>query len=253
MSTEVFARYARFYELFYRGKDYASEARFVHELLGGHGEGAATLLDIGCGTGAHARELAKLGWQVAGVDLSPTMLEIARSRTPAEAGIEFFTGAAADFALQRTFTAVVSLFHVVSYQTGSDEALRMFKNVRRHLVPGGRFVFDFWHGPGVLADPPAVRVQRLETDEFRLTRIAEPTHHVEKSIIEVSYELLVEAIATNRLERVREVHRMRYFSLDEIRELLRAAGFSVVQAHAGLTREPLNQRAWYGSVVAAAG
>lgn len=44
-------------------------------------------LDLGCGTGIHAVDLARRGWRVTGIDLAPTALERARERAR-EAGVE---------------------------------------------------------------------------------------------------------------------------------------------------------------------
>lgn len=248
----AFESYARYYDLLYRDKDYAGEARWIDSLLREAGIREATMLDIGCGTGAHAREFARLGWNPAGVDLSEQMIEIARARTPGEWEIEYHNGAAATFTLGRTFAAIVSLFHVASYQSGTGEAFRMFANVRRHLAPGGLFFFDFWHGPGVLMDPPAVRVRRVEDDRTRVTRISEPAHHTVDCRIDVAYEVLIEEKETMRVERLRELHRMRYFFRPELELMLEHAGFRVERFGGGLGEKELEERDWYGAVLARA-
>ncbi len=252
MSGGTFAQYARYYDLLYRDKDYAGEARWVDAVLREDGRPAGSLLDVGCGTGAHAREFARLGWTVAGVDASVDMIALARQRTPAAAGIAFTSGLAAEFNLGRRFSAVVSLFHVASYHAADGELARMLANVRRHLPPGGRFVFDFWHGPGVLADPPARRERRIEDDVIRIHRVAVPVHDTARRIIEVQYDVTIEPVAGGAPEKIRELHRMRYFSVPELAPLLAAAGFRVDRTHAGISRDALDARAWYGLIVATA-
>ncbi len=251
-ATTAFSRYARYYDLLNDGKDYAAEAQFVDRLLRPAGTPAGTLLDVGCGTGAHAREFAKLGWSVSGVDLSPAMVEIARAANTAEDGTEFFVGPADKFDLGRRFSAVVSLFHVVSYLSGRGEVFRMLVNVRRHLEPGGLFVFDFWHGPGVLADPPAVRVRRAENNSLHVIRIAETTHRPVECLVDVRYEIMVEDEAAARVEHITESHCLRYFFLPELDFILQCAGFRIERTRAGLTAEELGPRAWHGLVVARA-
>lgn len=253
MSARSFFQYARYYDLLNRDKDYAAEVGFVDGLLREAGARPGSLLDVGCGTGAHAREFAARGWSVTGVDLSEQMIGLARAKSAPETGIQYATGAAAEFSLPGRFTAVVSLFHVVSYQAAPGEAARMFANVRRHLAPGGVFVFDFWHGPGVRADPPRVRVRRAEDDGIRVTRTARPVHRVEEQIVEVNYEVQIEDRRTGATERINEVHRMRYFFLTEIEAGLRAAGMVIEKTGAGLTPRALSPDAWYGLVVARAG
>src|SRR5579871_3905004 len=107
MKAGVFSQYAQYYDLLYRDKDYAGESRFIDELLRQAGVQAGPLLDIGCGTGSHARELARLGWKVTGIDLSPEMIGLARKRIPPGFVIEFLPGAAAEFDLGRVFSSVV--------------------------------------------------------------------------------------------------------------------------------------------------
>jgi len=248
----AFETYARYYDLFYRDKDYAGEARFVDGLLRAAGVRPGALLDVGCGTGVHAREFAKLGWRVTGVDLSPRMIEIARMRTAAGTPVDFVTGAAAEFDLGRPFAAVVSLFHVASYQAAPGEAARMLANVRRHLAVGGIFVFDFWHGGGVRTDPPTERVRRAEDERIRVTRVAKPVHWPEDCRIDVNYDVQIEDIPSGAVEHIAETHRLRYFFLPELTTMLAKAGFEVEQTRADLTDAELTPQAWYGLVVARA-
>ena len=45
--------------------------------------------------------------------------------------------------LHRTFDVVISLFHVMSYQVSNSDIMEAFATARRHLNPGGIFIFDF--------------------------------------------------------------------------------------------------------------
>ena len=252
MKTTAFTQYARYYDLLYRDKDYGTEARWIDGLLRGTEGWAGALLDIGCGTGVHAREFAQLGWQVTGVDLSPDMIALARERTPAAASIDYVTASATDFDLGRKFSAVVSLFHVASYQTGPADLPAMLANVRRHLVAGGRLAFDFWHGPGVLADPPTRRERQVVDQGLRVFRVSEPTHHAAEHRIDVSYDVRIENVAGGETHCLREVHRLRYFFLPELEDMLRQARFAIERTQAGLTEAKLDARAWYGFILARA-
>src|SRR5258707_875511 len=81
--------------------------------------------------------------------------------------------------------AVVSLFHVVSYQTSNEAFLGIFDSARTTLIRGGLFVFDFWHGPAVLTKRPQVRVKRVTTSSHYLMRIAEPEHQISRNVVDV--------------------------------------------------------------------
>ena len=77
--------------------------------------------------------------------------------------------------LPSRFNAVLSLFHVVSYQTTNPSLQAVFANAAHHLDPGGLFLFDVCHSPAVAAQRPELRVRRLHTADLVITRIAEPT------------------------------------------------------------------------------
>src|SRR4029077_11778373 len=83
MSCEPFgASYSLAYDALYRDKDYVSECDFVEAAIRRHGSGGdhRKVLDLGCGTGGHSIELARRGYTVRGVDLSPHMLSVARAK-----------------------------------------------------------------------------------------------------------------------------------------------------------------------------
>src|SRR3954468_24524277 len=89
-------------------KDYATEADRVAEVLARVAPDAQTILDVGCGTGAHARLLSdRFGYRVDGLDLEEGFLELARRKHP---GGRFFQGDMTSFQLGRRYDVVMSLF-----------------------------------------------------------------------------------------------------------------------------------------------
>ena len=230
----VFGTYSRYYNLLYRDKDYAGEAEYVHRLIARYRPEAKTILDLGCGTGSHDILLAQRGYNVTGVDLSAEMLSAAKARLsslhPQPTSLDFIQGDIRTARLGRTFDAVVSLFHAMSYQVTNDDLAAAFATVREHLQPGGIFIFDCWYGPAVLTDRPSVRVKRLEDEEIAITRIAEPVMHPNDNVVDVNYHVFVRDKAGNGVEELRETHRMRYLFRPEIEILLRKTGMDVVEA-----------------------
>ncbi len=83
--------------------------------------GGARVLDAGCGTGAMALELAARGAEVVAVDISPTLIGLARERAPRGGGrVEFTVGDMLDPRLGR-FDAVVAMDSLIHYE-GRDIA-----------------------------------------------------------------------------------------------------------------------------------
>ena len=228
----VFGDYARYYDLLYRDKDYVGEAQFVHQLLQRQGK-PRSILELGCGTGAHAQLLAKAGYEVHGVDMSETMLQQARDRqahlaSEVAARLDFSLGNIQEVRLDRTFDAVISLFHVVSYQTTNAALRATIATVKAHLKPGGIFIFDVWYGPAVLSNLPTVRVKRLENQDTLITRIAEPEMSPNRNEVEVNYQVFIKEKSSGTVAELKETHRMRYLFAPEIEGLLENAQMELV-------------------------
>ena len=254
MSNQVFERYARYYNLLYKGKDYAAEARYVHELIQNQCPGARSILDLGCGTGNHNFELANFGYEITGVDLSEEMLAAANARLASiNSSIPppcFQIGDIRTVRLKRTFDAVISLFHVMSYQVTNEDLQAAITTAKKHLVPGGFFIFDCWYGPAVLSDPPVVRVKRLEDDSIEVIRIAEPLMYPNENLVDVNYQVMITDKLTSTVEQLLETHRMRYLFLPELRIMLQAEGFSLVKAVEWMTSKELSSYSWCACIVA---
>ena len=86
----------------------------------------ARLLDAGCGTGALAVEAARRGAHVVAVDLSATLVELARERTPADLGagrVEFRVGDMSEAAALGPFDYVVAMDSLIHYRL--EDAVRV--------------------------------------------------------------------------------------------------------------------------------
>lgn len=250
----VFSAYSRYYDLLYRDKDYQAEANYVANIIERHA-GGRSVLELGCGTGSHAAHLAEMGYRVHGVDLSETMLAKAQERRTAVASeisarMTFELGDARSTRVGKKFDSVISLFHVMSYQTTNAEIEASFSTAAVHLEAGGIFLFDVWYGPAVLTERPEVRVKRLEDDAISVTRIAEPAIHANENVVDVKYQVWIEVKASGALEKVRETHRMRYFFKPELELMLAKSGFQLLTAEEWLTGRELDFTTWSATFAA---
>lgn len=251
----VFGSYSRYYELLYRDKDYAGEAAYVASHIKKHLPDAKTILELGCGTGTHAEHLANLGFNVHGIDLSDEMLAYAEARKASlseavAASLSFSKGDVRNVRTGKTYDVVVSLFHVMSYQTSNADIENAFITASNHLKRGGLFLFDFWYGPAVLTQKPEVRVKRIQDDKISVTRIAEPEMLVNENLVNVNYTVFIEDKENGKVEKLRETHRMRYLFMHELDLMLHRNGFNVITRRQWMNDCDLSSTSWNGFVVA---
>jgi SAM-dependent methyltransferase len=259
----VFGAYSRYYDLLYKQKDYAAEANYVRALIQRHHGDAQSLLDLGCGTGRHVLLLAEAGYRVTGVDRSAEMLAVARADVAGAspertlrlacsgAAPEFTNGDVRAVRIGQKFDVVVSLFHVISYQTSNQDLQAAFATAKEHLKPGGVFIFDCWYGPTVLTERPSVRVRRLEDERYAVTRIAEPTSHPNQNTVDVNYHVLVKNKQGGAIDEFSETHTMRYLFVPEVEMLLESSGLRLRAAHEFQSNRPLGTDTWTAVFVAA--
>ena len=253
--NQLFDTYARYYDLLYREKDYAAEVDYLVTHIKNYEQDTKLILELGCGTGAHAEHLARMGYVVHGVDMSETMLACAEARKaalPSEvaARLSFSLGDIRTVRLDKTYDAVISLFHVMSYQTTNADLENATNTAFIHLQPGGLFLFDFWYGPSVLTQKADIRVKRLEDNSIKVIRIAEPLMHFNENVVDVNYTMFIEVKETGNIEQVSETHRMRYLFLPELEKILCGSGFHLEESLAWMTNEPPSCEHWAGFVVA---
>jgi SAM-dependent methyltransferase len=139
---------ARFARLEAQGIYLHGEADLVEWLLGAR---RSRVLDAGCGTGRVAIELARRGHDVAGVDVDPAMLEVARARAPE---LPWVTAdlSAPDLVLGASgFDLVVAAGNVMVFLAPETEGA-VVANLARQLVPGGLLVVGFQLGGRLTLD-----------------------------------------------------------------------------------------------------
>lgn len=242
-TTTPFDAYSRYYDLLYRDKDYEAEVDYIASLLTRHGCVGQQLLEFGSGTGRHGRLLAGRGYQVTGIERSPEMVALAQSGDGGP-GFTCQQGDIRTVRLGRTFDAVLSLFHVLSYQVDNAAIQAVFNRAAEHLRPGGLFLFDVWYSPAVYGQKPETRVKRLTGDGLEITRIAEPRSYPNDNRVDVHYTLFVRDMTSGAVAIFAETHPMRHFSLPELDLFAAGAGFERLRAEEFLTGNPPGEGSW---------
>jgi SAM-dependent methyltransferase len=105
------------------------------------GLAGSTVIDLGCGSEIWAEQLQAAGFRPVGIDISPTMIDLAKRRLPSG---DFHVASFVDFKLPPC-GAVTALGEVLCFQfdrTNNRHALtKLIRRAFAALLPGGLFVF----------------------------------------------------------------------------------------------------------------
>ncbi len=241
-TEDLFVKHVDLYQkllegMFARAED---EARGVAQLLdtGGVATGSA-ILDLNCGIGRHAIHLAKLGYHVVGVDISPGLVE--RARELAEEHVvteltEFLVGDVREVAgalSGRRFDGVISMFTSLGYYDEETD-ISVLRQCRELTRQGGLIVLETgirdsivrsFQPHGVIRSDPLLL---LHEREFRL----------ETSRMEAVWTFLEKNDEGYRLRAEVNVS-LRFYAMHELIELLERAGWHYRAAYRDFElREP---------------
>lgn len=246
-------RYAALYDLFYSDKPYSEEAAFVHaRILEFSPKPAPNILELACGTGRHAHELEKFGYNVTAADRSSDMLQIARDRAAGnDSRIQFVEADMRRLDLpKKDFDVAVCLFDSIGYLKTNDAIAAALIAIRNHLRSGGLFIFEFWHAPPMLNDYSPSRVRRWKIDATEVVRTSKTTLDPENRLATVDYtveERRRDGVCTSFHER----HVNRFFSVEEMRTFLCHANLEPVKFFAGFNDAvPITDQTWHIIAVA---
>lgn len=131
------------YLLIYQHRDEASADREIANLLEYLPiRKSGRVLDLCCGSGRHSRALARRGYQVVGVDLSPVLLAVAEEQNTLD-NLTFYQYDMRDIPFVSEFDIVVNLFTSFGYFATDEENEQVVRNMAKALKPGGELVIDY--------------------------------------------------------------------------------------------------------------
>lgn len=181
------------------------------------------IADIGCGTGSFALRLARAGHTVTGVDPAPRMLGLARAKEDAGL-VRWVHGTARDLP-EEPFDAAVMTGHAFQCLLTDHAVLETLTEIRRRLVPGGRFLFE---------------TRNPAREPWKAWQSPNGPDHLESSAgpLKTSWELievqgdLVTFEGHTRFERdgtdVTDTSTLRFLPADRLGELLDMAGYGEI-------------------------
>jgi SAM-dependent methyltransferase len=205
---------------------------------------AGPVLELACGTGRLTIPIAQSGISIEGVDRSPSMLAHLRTKA-GKAGVKIPLTEAdiRDFDLGRKFSLILIGFNSIQHLHDYASQAALFANVRKHLSPGGTFVFDVFNPKiAFLAQSGETRkLEREYEDPDGQGKIAVEQTLVYEDATQVSHIRWFLSLSNKNKEekdfRVEELH-LRCFFPQELDLLVRSQGFEIVKKFGNFERKP---------------
>jgi SAM-dependent methyltransferase len=207
------------------------------------------VLEVACGSGRVLVPLARAGFDIVGVDISPHMLALTRAKLDAEPAAplaaRLVQADMRDFRLETTgFDLAIAAVKSLAYLTERDDQLRCLKTIATHLRPGGVLAIDFLHPrpDWVSAASGSMRddlLQHVPERGYTLSRVESVVSNDlarQVRVIRSAYEMVDDRGTVIGKRFVEWPYRWTYRF--EAEHLLERAGFAIEGVYGGYRREP---------------
>ncbi len=233
MKFPPFSVIGPYYDVLMSDIDYDDWVEYVARLCPGYRERRLRILDMAGGTGICAALYHKAGHDVALLDSSSQMLEVARRRFENERiSVEVHEEDMRHFHLEPRFNLVTCLFDSINNLIHEDELESCFRCVAEDLEESGLFVFDMNTEYGLSTfwgDKTMVR------EDGNVVSIWSNRWDAEKRIAVLNLTLFVRE--NDLYRRLEEVHKERGYAPKTVTSMLQKVGFSDVSMYKHLTTD----------------
>ena len=221
----MYRQSARVYDALCRHKDYEGASLKIRDVIRDVRPHASSLLDVACGTGRHLEYLRKF-FRVEGLDLSPEMLAVARSRCP---DVPFREGSLMDFRLPGRFDAVTCLFGSIGHARTLDGLRSAVGNMVRHLEPGGVLMVEPWITPAAFVTGRLV-CDTVNDHDLKVARVYVTEREGHLSAFDAHYLIATAA----GVEHFTERQELGLFTDDQYRDAFIQAGLDLIDSSVDL-------------------
>ncbi|MCK4572156.1 class I SAM-dependent methyltransferase [candidate division WOR-3 bacterium] len=205
------------------------------------------ILDIACGEGSFALEMAIKGFQVTGIDRSADMLRIARKKTKKKKlKVKLIQQDMCSLKFSEEFNLVTCWFDSLNYLLENKDLENTFLGVSRALKEGGIFIFDMNTIYG-LSVQWQENPSTVEQDIPRLLEIHQTKYNPKERIATLKITVFIKK--NEEWIRIDEVHKERGYTLGEIRQSLKKANLEELACWGSLAPKikptPSTGRVWF--------
>lgn len=206
MKNIEYRNFAYLYDKFYSNKNYKKEVEFIKKFINKKDK----ILDVGCGSGTHAKILFDCGYDINGLDLSPEMIEIANSKIPNH----FFVDDILNLKHSEKYNTILSLFAVFNHLKKYKQLKKALINLKHLLKENGKIIIDL-HNP----QKSGSKTETIDNS----TRIMswKKCNLLKKEFTKITY------IVNNK--KYKTTHIFKIYDIEKLRKLSLGLGFKKVE------------------------
>ena len=181
------------------------------------------MLDIACGYGRHMAPLVKRGYDVIGCDLSRHMLDEAGKKLGGAAASRLVQCDIRALPFNRTFDCACNMFNSFGYFPEENDNFRVLTSIARALKPGGLFLLDHVNRDFIIRSSMK-KDWSVNGDTVILEK---------KSFDPITNRSEIDVTVVDKRGKRDYHHSIRLYSFSELRMVLEAAGFAVLDVYGG--------------------
>lgn len=241
--SEAYSDFATVYDQLMDNIPYDEWFIYLRELLNEYGINNGIVAELGCGTGSITERMSACGYDMIGIDNSPSMLDIANGKKAENnSNSLYLCQDMREFELYGTVSAIISLCDSINYITDGDELLQVFRLVNNYLDPKGIFIFDFhprYYYKAIVADAT------IAEDRDDISFIWDNYYDEDENVNELALSLFIKDNTSspndNLFRKYEEFHIQKGYTLSEMLDILQASGLTLLAAYDAFTHEPATE------------
>ena len=240
-----FKKYAKYYDNIYSDKNYCNETKYLIKIIKKF-TNKKKVLEVGCGSGGHAIEFSKLGYQILGLDKSSYMIKIAKRKSKKT---KFIVKDAVQFNFNRKFNIVILNFHVINFIKKKVDLKIFFQNCHKSLSKNGLLIFDFINKDALQIFKPKnkLKIINIEKKNIKITRQTKPFLKNNKSILNILF--LLKVFKKGKLvDKFREIHKLKIYSFKEYLKFSNAY-FDYINDYSCMKLKKIDKKSWSGLLI----
>jgi SAM-dependent methyltransferase len=219
--------YSEIYNFFYKKKNYIKEVKYIISILKRNKNSKLDILELGLGSGNHAKYFIKNNYKVCGVEKSPNMIKYAKKIPKLKCILDDIRSVR----INKKFNIAISLFHVINYMLTTLDLNNFFKTANVHLHNNGLLIFDTWHDRAIKTKKHS-DYKVFKINNHVITRSSR-SKVIKNNIIDIRFKFIT-TLNKKVISTFSEKHLIRYFSLKEIIYSAQKNGFQLISRYAML-------------------